>query len=33
MQITIAEEVFRATFGVDLVVIEGYSYGSKGQSV
>ena len=29
----ITQEVFTKTFGVDVVVIEGYSYGSKGQAV
>ena len=29
----ITQEVFTRTFGVDVVVLEGYSYGSKGQAV
>jgi crossover junction endodeoxyribonuclease RuvC len=29
----LTQEIFRMTFGVDLVVIEGYAYGAKGQSV
>lgn len=29
----ITQEIFRMTFGVDLVVIEGYAYGAKGQAV
>lgn len=29
----ITQEVFRRTFAIDLCVLEGYSYGSKGQSV
>ncbi len=29
----ITQEVFCKTFGVDVCVIEGYSYGSKGQAV
>lgn len=29
----ITQEVFRMTFGVELVVIEGYAYGAKGQAV
>jgi len=29
----ITQEVFRMTFGVDVVVVEGYSFGSKGRSV
>ena len=29
----ITQQVFRLTFGVDVVVIEGYAYGAKGQGV